>query len=482
MEENDPNFKDKQKNIISRENYFSELWKIEEEPKEIIPKIIYLDYSTVPITKDIVIQCFYSFYLNFTQENIKNMIQSLETLRFLAQSAVLDDFPEFYQFNISKMFIHLLLSDVKEIKIGVIRFLAELGKSPKQKLFLPIVKLSYYRNLLLIANNLFGDSYFILDVLKCLLSNVSNFEYAFSQVFCTEYFDFFRRVLLIIENDNIKTTTIKIISILLKPDKITNIHMSIGLNFLVCLFQDYPNKTIYKPGYIEYYYTKFLTLAKKLITDQNRCSLVLDKFKKICYGFIMKNKNVSICANSIFLLGKSFDFNCNINFDWDLKIFLKRLIKLSHSSHDTISRATLHMLSNFMENDVQIFHFLINQDIITICVNKILGNFTLATKFKSLLIIYNIISKGPIEYRSLFLNSNVMESLLQMAIVDKEEFSTISLQCIYLLLQMPSYNPKYNIIWDIFGECDGYDIITEIMNINNQTVCILCHEIMRLKK
>ncbi|OHT08270.1 hypothetical protein TRFO_04867 [Tritrichomonas foetus] len=463
MNENFTKNQDEEKtknNLINKEiiNDNLEEWIMNEKQfGKIHQKIIYLDFSSIPISHNNVVYCFYTLYNAYSQQNIELTIQTLEALRFCAQSSILCEFPEFHQYNFPIIFEELLLSQVRDVQIGVIRFIAELSRSNEQKLFELIIKCSFHNNSLVAASKYINDEYFILDLFKCYYENVKNFPSTRNLIIKLEFLEFYRKIIL---NNSFKIETrrfpLKIFRVISKADDFSLIQLNIILNFIVPLFKIQQASDLW---------INFLTLAKKIITNQETCQAVLNNFSTICLNFIMNNKNVAIVANSILLLGRHFMY-----FDTPIDIDLNKLVKLSKSSKDTVSYAALWMISNMIVSHPIYYALFIEKGIMQIVVNKIESDCAMKTKFEAVSVMANLVNKGNEAARIQCIQSGFIHCFLDILSVDIKKFINTAMNPLYILLELASSNTDWYSAWQEFEEYDGFTIINELTENSDELI------------
>lgn len=429
---------------------------------KIINKSIY--NSQVKITQKDVVQCFYIFYTAFENADADLVKKIISQLTIFAQIIILDEFENFYKCNVPGMLVDLFSIDDVEIHYLLISFMRELGSSPKQSLFEPIIKCSFFENIIHSASQNMLDENFIQNVIDFFEASYKNFKCTRIEILRNESLNLLKSVIFNSHfSEELRKLPIKILSGLSQLQDTTSIQKAQIYDFFISFFEikSFKNQKILN-SILEF----FKSIIKKNDTD----ALNIIKIQDICLNLMMENKNVAILTNSILILNLTFNYASESIPIISEEIQFKRLIKLSKEKNNSLSRASLLIINSIMQSDSSFFNFFLSNDIVPIVLSKLDNDFKLETKYVAASILSLIVMNGTIEQQLMSARSGFIHYLLGIISIDIEKFVSTAIPPLMTLLEKSTIDPQFSFVWELFDEEEGFQIISELKQSVNEEI------------
>lgn len=421
---------------------------------EKINKSIY--NSQVKITQEDVVQCFHIFYTAFGDADADLVKKIIKQLTIFAQIIILDEFENFFKCNIPAMLVELFSIDDVEIHYLLISFMRELGSSPKQRLFEPIIKCSFFENIIHSASQNMLDENYIQNIIEFFEASYENFKCTRVEILRNESLNLLKSV---ISNSNfteeLRKLPIKILSGLYQLQDTTSIQKEQISDFLITFFEIKSNKN-------QKILNSILEFFKTMIKNNDTDGLNIINIQNICLNLMMENKNVAILTNSILILNLTFNYDSESIPIISEEIQFKRLIKLSKDQHNSLSRASLLIINSIMQIDPSFFNYFLSNDIVPIVLSKLDNDFKLETKYAAASILSLIVMNGTIEQQLSSAQSGFIHYLLEIISIDIEKFVFTAIPPLMTLLEKSTIDPQFSFVWELFDEEEGFQIISEL--------------------
>lgn len=497
MNENDLSILSKEKKESKKDlkgivSYINSLKAVEETYKD-NPILIYVDDYNLKGEQDDVVRCFYDFCNFCSLKDYQNTLQALVNLRCLAQTLVLNEFKEFFKYRIPQISVSLMVDSPIELQKEFIRFITELGKSPKQKLFEHFIKCSLFENINHSAFLNFSNEYFIVDILKFYEESLSNFESVRTQILRLDSLNLFNNI---IKNERFskqtRTIPIQIMSKLSNYQKeqyqLLNKTLSESqfdpLYFQIILTQislilkqmsqiiDFLTQFL-QNQHFDVFWNDLLQILRSMIFDEKTYQNVISKIQNICLNFIMDNKSVPFCklkVIAISILNFHFTYYSTPLQIFNKEVHFKMLLKFAKGKSDALSRATLLIIKNMMANNFNHFSLFLSLNIVPIAIDKISHVSKLCVKYEAVSIMALVVMKGNMDQHILCIKSGFIHYFLELASIDSEKFINLVIPPLLTLLDIGTKNPQLSFVWQMFDENDGFSIISNLSNSTDSNI------------